>query len=335
MESRANHVLVGIFVLAAVAGLLAFVVWLAGSDRGTNVRRYRIEFEESVQGLGAGGAVMYRGLHIGSISDIGVNRDDPSRISVIVELRDDVPIRRGDVATLRFQGLTGLAAINIEGAKAGHELLTPKEGGEIPTIPSRVSHLERLFAKSPDLLNSGIVLAERASELLKDENQVLITGILSDVKTLTGALAARREDIEDSLAALGEFSADLAETAATLRELTGKAELVMDDASTTLAAVRGSMENLDTLAERDLPRLLRDVRAATRAVENMSNNITRFVAANQDAVYSFTEEGLPELTRFVIDARMLVVNLTRLSDRIESGGASFLFGESRPEFEAE
>jgi hypothetical protein len=55
METRASYVVVGAVVLALLAGLVAFSLWLveAGVDR--NLARYEIAFAGSVSGLPDGG----------------------------------------------------------------------------------------------------------------------------------------------------------------------------------------------------------------------------------------------------------------------------------------
>lgn len=332
MESRANHLLVGIFVLTAAAGLFVFVIWLSGADRGQEFLRYRVEFEESVQGLGIGGTVTYRGLQIGSITDLSVDPDNPTRVGVIVEIRGDVPIREGDIAQLRFQGLTGVATINVEGSKAGDPLVQGASPDEIPLIPTRVSHLQRLLAKAPELLSTGVVLAERAAELLNDENQELFTGILRDAKTLSGALAARTDDLDQVLVSVESASANLAASAKGLRGLTTKAGVLMDEASLTMSALRSSLSTLDGFVEADARLVATDIRSAANSVDRMSNEITALVDENEGAVRAFAEEGLPEITRFAIDARILVINLARLAERLESTGTNLLFGDPGPEY---
>jgi len=58
METRSNHVLVGSVVLALLAGLLLFVVWLAGLS---NVQKqcFDVYFQQGVGGLNKGGKSYY------------------------------------------------------------------------------------------------------------------------------------------------------------------------------------------------------------------------------------------------------------------------------------
>ena len=75
MEIRASYVVVGAVVLALLAGLAAFSLWLveAGVDR--NLARYEIAFAGSVSGLPEGGQVLYRGIPVGRVADIRIDPD--------------------------------------------------------------------------------------------------------------------------------------------------------------------------------------------------------------------------------------------------------------------
>ena len=90
METRANHLAVGIFVLAVVAGLFGFVLWLGRSAGERDVARYAILFEGSVSGLATSSTVRYRGVPVGRVEDI---RIDPDRKSTRLNSRH-IPLAR-------------------------------------------------------------------------------------------------------------------------------------------------------------------------------------------------------------------------------------------------
>ena len=65
METRSNHVLVGAVVLAMLAGLLLFAVWLAGLSNKTT-RCFDIYFAQAVSGLNKGSTVSFSGASASS-----------------------------------------------------------------------------------------------------------------------------------------------------------------------------------------------------------------------------------------------------------------------------
>jgi phospholipid/cholesterol/gamma-HCH transport system substrate-binding protein len=82
METRANYVLVGGFVLALVVLAFAFIIWLANVDFQRTEKSYYLLFDESVSGLSVGGTVSYRGIRVGRITDIAINPDNVEQVRV-------------------------------------------------------------------------------------------------------------------------------------------------------------------------------------------------------------------------------------------------------------
>ncbi len=106
METRASHLLIGGFVLLFVVGLFGFAIWLARIEIDREFAYYDIYFTGSVAGLGVGGDVRYRGIKVGTVVDITINPDDPSRVGVTAQIGSDTPIREGDRASLQLSDIS-------------------------------------------------------------------------------------------------------------------------------------------------------------------------------------------------------------------------------------
>src|ERR1044071_343628 len=72
METRAPFVVVGAFVLAAIAAAFGFVYWLHNSGGLGPRATYHVEFEGSVPGLLVGAAVLFNGIRVGEVSELGL-----------------------------------------------------------------------------------------------------------------------------------------------------------------------------------------------------------------------------------------------------------------------
>lgn len=335
METRASHLLIGSFVIIAVVALFAFVIWLARVDIDREVVLYDIDFEKSVSGLSIGGDVRYRGLKVGSVISIRIDPDDPTRARVRVEIDSRTPIREGDTAALRLQGITGVSFVDIEGASADSPPLTAKAAEEVPVIPSRPSQIDRLVQGAPQLINRATVLVEQITLLFNEDNRSLITGLLSDLKTLTGTLASRRENLERIIDNMDQASADIAVTVASLNELARKAELVLDESQGAFADLRGLLGNTDAMVEADLRPLIADIRGTAKSLSALAANANAILSQNKDTLNEFASDGLNEFTRFITETRLLVAGLTRIVDRFESDGARAFFRDRDTEFTPE
>ena len=73
METRANYVLIGLFMLAVTAGAFVFVYWFSRAGEGGDRATYRVVFDGAVSGLRTGGTVLFNGIKVGEVSDLKLN----------------------------------------------------------------------------------------------------------------------------------------------------------------------------------------------------------------------------------------------------------------------
>ena len=294
METRASHMLIGGFVLVLVAALFAMVIWLARVQIDHVVKNYDIFFRGSVAGLGVGGDVRYRGIRVGTVNAIAIDPEDPRRVRVRVEIDGNTPIRKGDRAQLQLQGITGVSFINIGGAEAAAELLQPAEGQEVAVIPSKPSDIARLLSSAPQLMNRAIVVAERLAALASDENRENLTLILADTRQFTETLVAQQDRLVRILAAVDRSSGDVAAAVANVRDLSAKADTLIDETSATLSLARGAIAGADAFVQGDVKDLIAEIQATAKSVAKLSDDADRILAENREPLHDFAADGLPE-----------------------------------------
>ncbi len=195
METRASYLVVGGFVLVSLVALVVMVVWLAGVQLDEEFAYYDILFEGSVTGLTSGNPVRYQGIPVGVVSDMQIDPENVERIRVTIEVPTDTPIKEDAVASLEFQGITGVAYVLIGGGTQDAPLLRPRLGRSGPVIKSKPSQLQEVFDAAPEVLNRFIALLEQASVLLGKGNQSNVADTLGHISTFTGTLAENSGDI--------------------------------------------------------------------------------------------------------------------------------------------
>jgi phospholipid/cholesterol/gamma-HCH transport system substrate-binding protein len=216
------------------------------------------------------------------------------------------------VAQLEFQGLTGVATIEITGGSQDAPPLTAKDGQRYPVIASVQSGLQRVVANAPEALSRLIEVADRLALVLDEKNRAAIADTLENIRRVTAVAAARSGDI-DSL---------LGDTAVTVRELRG-----------TLAAASQMLDQLrQIVSERGEAReALKSIDAASRQLAKLAEDADHIMQDNRQPLRDFTQRSLNEISQLIVDARTLVAGLTRLTDDIERDPARFLFGGNRRE----
>jgi phospholipid/cholesterol/gamma-HCH transport system substrate-binding protein len=82
----------------------------------------------------------------------------------------------------------------------------------------------------------------------------------------------------------------------------------------------------------DLPLITQDVRKTLASADKFVNDLDSILIQNSDEIEAFMRAGLPQFVRFTQEARKLVQNLERVTQKIERDPARFLLGTQSPEF---
>ena len=115
METRAPFVIVGAFVLAAIVAVFGFVYWLQNTGGLGPRASYRVQFEGSVPGLLVGAAVLFNGIRVGEVTELGLAPGNPRGVNATISVASTTPVRADTKVGLEFQGLTGVPVIALEG----------------------------------------------------------------------------------------------------------------------------------------------------------------------------------------------------------------------------
>lgn len=261
MKRRTASVLIGAFVLGALAVAILFVVFLARSDFWVKKSVFVLNFDHSVSGLKEGAPVQFRGVRIGRVSDIRVVTN-PQTMNVNMPVFIEIDPRRilwkdgqGEVEQL-FSHLIdrGLRArIRVLSYITGQRMIeldvlpgTPRqmsrrelEHPEIPTVPSRLQELSRTLQELP--------------------LQELLTKLTSAVEGVERIVSSR--EVTRSLY-------DLSQTLRSARSLFATLGEHVPGMSRQLNATLGEAQGVILRADSQLKQLAEDLRKASRAAED-------------------------------------------------------------------
>ena len=178
MENKSHALAAGAFVILVTALLLALAAWLM---RDTRIRD-SLEFStrESVTGLSVQAPVRYRGIAVGKVDSIEF--DPKVRGNVLVRLAIDqgTPITKSTYAVLGYQGVTGLAYVQLDDGGESNELLD-LTASAAPRIVLRPSLLSKLSDQGANILIQIEETTKRINQLLAPENQKALIGSVQAV----------------------------------------------------------------------------------------------------------------------------------------------------------
>lgn len=312
METRANYVAVGTFVLVVLIGFVVVVLWLARVEFNREFSYYDIYFNGSVTGLAQGSEVRYNGIRIGRVTEIRIDPQNLQQVRATIELDQTALIKADAVASLEVQGLTGSAYIEISGGSQNAPPLEVQPGQRYPVIASQQSGLQRVFASAPEVLARLLEVADKLNDILDEKNRTAIAETLDNVRRLTAVAAGRAGDVDSVIT----------DAAAAMRELRG-----------TLTSADQTLDELRQLVGEhgEARDALQAIDGASRKLDKLITDLDSLVQENRGPVRDFAQGGLNQLSQLIVDARTLVAELTRLGDEIERDPARFLLGGDRRE----
>ncbi len=292
MENRAHALIAGLFVLLLGLGILLAVWWFGGKHEPT--RELVLITRNSVTGLNPQAQVRYRGIRVGKVLDIGLDPQDTRNILVRISVAASLPLTTGVTAQLNYQGVTGLAYVQLEDSGKSIESL-PDLGA-----PPRVELKPSLFE----------TLGERASVVMGQAGD-----IAANLKRLTEENGHLNHALENLAVASDSFR-DLPQVMAGVRQVLS---------AENLKRVNSILATLDRTAGEAAP-LAAELRALVASLTMLSRRIDQVVVETGGELSGTT---LPRVDALVRDLDGNSRQLTRLLDKIEAAPQSLLFGSAR------
>lgn len=273
MESRAHHVLIGLFTLLVAIAAIVFGLWLSKAHQRGQVQHYVVVFNEPVRGLSRGSAVLYNGIRIGEVEDLRLNPDDLRMAQARIAIDAAIPVREDTLARLVLTGITGISVIELSGGSPLSPLLLEPDDDSDPVIFATPSPLTQLLAGGDYLITNISELVLSAKTIFSPENVEHISNTLRNLDELTTSLADQREDLKTMLATLmsaGERAGDVMQQVSGLLESTQV--MVTEQGGATFEHARRAMASLEN-ATASLDRIIRDNEGAVAAGARGLNEI--------------------------------------------------------------
>ncbi len=291
METRANYVAIGIFVLTLIVGGFVFVYWLAKTSDTSSRADLIVEFEGTVTGLTEGGLVLFNGIKIGEVTTLALNAADPTKVQAIVTVDRTAPIKTDTKAELGFQGLTGVAHIELKGGSAGAAALF--DGDTVPLIKADPSAFQNLIEGAQSVLTR----ADRALTVIEDlvvKNRSSIDKTVANVETFSDVLAKNAGGVDT-------FLAEVSRAADAFTSLSDNLEGLIKNADTLVTAVNPekvarTVDNVakftDSLAEAsdDVDGVIADFRKTAEQLSTFGENLNETLAKADKVVAGIDPE---------------------------------------------
>ncbi|MBK6638389.1 MAG: MCE family protein [Rhodocyclaceae bacterium] len=300
MENRAHALVAGIFVVLLGSAVAAALWWLG--QGGIEVNRYIIETRGNVTGLNLQGQVRYRGIRAGKVETIETDQKDPQLILVQIALDKRFRVTSASRASLGYQGLTGLAFVQIEDDGSSPEVLFPA-GDELPRIAMRDGDIEGLFDRAAKVMEQLNTATKRLNKIFDERNLDNIARTLDNVAKGSEGIAA----IPELVASLRQVFSP--ENTQRWQRTLAHVEATAGEAAPLTAEVRQLVAALTGVAQR-------------------SEGLVKDLEVTGNRVNAST---LPQMEQMVRDLRGTLRQLSRVLEGVEHTPQMLLFGRDAPE----
>jgi phospholipid/cholesterol/gamma-HCH transport system substrate-binding protein len=276
MGKKANPTMVGAFVLGSLAIVIAVIIGLGSSHLFRREHKFVMFFSSDVNGLNIGAPVKFRGVEIGSVTNIllslgglggsGIQQTGQIRIPVIIQLDSrklfargaeldlDDPQQIAAAIQLGLRGqlktesmLTGLAYIDLDmhpDTPVKYYLGRNSPYPEIPTVPTPFEQAQTAIIKIVSALGKVDfdALTTRLTQTATSINDLVKSQqVRETIASLNQAAIALNGTAQSIKKTSDDLSRQVEPAAEDLRKTTASARAALKEAQDTLVAVQSTL----------------------------------------------------------------------------------------------
>ncbi|HTA58032.1 MAG TPA: MlaD family protein [Candidatus Baltobacteraceae bacterium] len=267
MEARREQFFVGLFVVVAVALLIATVFSLSGAFAGP-ARHFHAKFN-SVAGLERGASVRYQGSpKIGRVESVKIDPKNPTLMDMEFSVKENLPIKTDShVAILSFSPL-GDNHLEVKAGSPSAPLAA--DGAVLPADPyvgfnELTEQINRVMPQAQELMgNLNVRVKElsvtiaRVNDLLNDENRANVSASIAELRGMLKedrpVVKSALNNVNNASAKLGPMLDDLKKTSAQADETLKKLDAMLgenrEDLRASIKKLRESLNNVNSITRR-------------------------------------------------------------------------------------
>ena len=352
METRANYIIIGAFMMATLVGAFAFVYWLAATAESRENVFLRIVFPAPVTGLPVGGQVLFNGIRVGDVSSLDFDPQNPKVVVATVRVKPSTPLRSDTVASLNFTGLTGVAYVDLNGGSLDAPLLLDPDSETIPVIKAEPSLFDDIVGGARDVLKKADSTMSTIDGLLK-ENGPAIGKTVQNVEAFSSALASNSDGISNFMDSVASVSDAITKLSSRLEKLVVEGERILAAVpSDKVTTIVGDLERFSGSlgdASTGIDALVADAQGAAKELQTFTQRLNSGLTGVEDLIAAVKPEDVekvakgaaalgemlekrsPEIDTMIASTSLAMDNLAQVSQTVRAHDADIgnILSESR------
>ena len=226
---------VGLFVILSAVLLIGTVYYVGNEQWGRHVIPYRT-YLRYAGGVEPGSTVLFGGIEVGRVSAVRAWREDPTKIEIVLEVKEGTPVNANCTAKLGAISLMSSPAISITTGTNDAPRLKP--GGVIPSEETvSLDDMARKLAGIADTAQGLITQVQGEIKGLSDRANTL----LANLNDATGPV--NRQQIAEILRNTNTM---IAQQSPKIDRITNQVLLATQDADAAIKKVGPLLDHADT-----------------------------------------------------------------------------------------
>lgn len=248
MENKAHALVAGLFTILMLAAAILIGMWL-NRDRVEWVP-YQIATKLSVPGLNPQATVRYRGLDVGKVDEISFDPLEVGQILIHLSIRPDTPITQSTFATLGYQGVTGIAYVQLDD-DGSRPVRVPSGPEKVARIEMRPSLFDQVQTRGLAILQQTEEVAKRINDLLQPDNQKKMLTAFDNISKAATSLETVPRRLQPTLDQLPALTTQAQQTLNSLNGLATDTRTLtrnLNTMTTSLQAPGGALSTISSAA---------------------------------------------------------------------------------------
>ena len=297
---------VGAFVLGCFSILAFTVIYLVNAEFNGHTVPYHT-YLRYAGGLEPGASVLFGGINVGKVTAVRPASSDPSKIEILLEVKQNTPVNEKSVAKLGLVSVMSGAALSITTG-----------GNDARRLPPGATISSQEAASLDEIAGKMAVVADNANGLITQARGEL-EGISGDARSLLANLntVTGKPNQQRIRAVLDNVNEMLATERPKIDHLTDQLNTLSQHADDTIQNVNGTVSDVREPIRRDLA----DLQSTLLQAKQLLSDIQVLVRANDYKINDTIEnlrtatQNLDELTDSVKQRPWSLIRVKQPEDR--------------------
>lgn len=334
MSKQANKTVIGIFVVGAIALVVAAVLILGSGKLFKQTFKAVCYFEGSVGGLNVGAPVVLKGVKIGSVTDVVLRADSRNltfTIPVYIEIEPDKFTVIGPRPKKMGENLKIFIDKGLRAQLEMQSIVTGQMQVGLDYHPNKPAKFVGADPKTPEIPTVSTPMQELAQKIQKIPLDEIFQKILSAVEGIEKLVNS--PEIPDTVHSINESAKEIKPLASNLQEavkdvrklvqnVDGQVGPLASNLNETVREARGAIRNIDSQIEplkESLQKTIKSAETTLVVAQKAVENIEGGIGENSTLIY--------QLNKTLEEVNALARSVRVLADYLERHPESVLWGK--------